>query len=330
VEFQVSSFEFQVLNETQGRLTNPLRIFTCMDRMRFFLNEEKSTYRKWVNVITSLLLPGLGHFLSGRKMAAIIWFLANSGISAIAALLFVLPYTRSIVPAIATWLIGFLLWLWIAVDSCRKPIPRLSFRAWAGIGLAIIVMPIVLLSPRALSFKTFSIPTPAMMPTLMGNRKSPDGRMLKGDSVVVGRWSYRGRSPKRGDMIVFRTDAIAAPARERFQIPARELFVKRVVGLPGERVSIQPPSVYVNGNKVSEPKIFENFFSQTNALNSLPTRASEVQTNEVQLGPDEYYVVGDNVANSLDSRYFGPIKSGHFVGKVLGILWPLERRAFVQ
>jgi len=311
-------------------LTSEPAVSTCKARMSLFLNEEKSACRKWVNVITSTLLPGLGHFLSKRKVSAVGWFLTSSAISAIAAFLFLLPYTQSILPAIVAWSIRFFLWLLIAVDSCRKPIPRLSFRAWAGALLAIIVLPIVLFCARAVSFKTFSIPTAAMTPTLMGNRKTADGQTVNGDSIIVNRWSYRGRSPRRGDVIVFKTDAIAMAARERFRVPSNDLYVKRVVGLPGERILIEPPSIFVNGNRVAEPKILENLFNQTNAPPGLSMGALGVQGNEVQLGPDEYYVVGDNVLNSLDSRYYGPIKSGHFVGKVLGVFWPIDRRGFVE
>jgi signal peptidase I len=55
-----------------------------------------------------------------------------------------------------------------------------------------------------------------------------------------------------------------------------------------------------------------------------------IPSTEVQLGPDEYYVLGDNIMNSLDSRYYGGIKSGHFAGKVFLIFWPPDRRGFVQ
>jgi signal peptidase I len=194
----------------------------------------------------------------------------------------------------------------------------------------ILIIPIWPGILRMLSFKVFLIPTAAMEPTLMGNRKSPDGQRLEGDHVIVNRWSYRGNSPKRGDVVVFRTDAIPEVKRDMFRIAPRDMYVKRIAGLPGERVSIQPPWIYVNGQKVVEPKILENIFSQTNVLNNPPPGVSLPQTIEVQLGPDEYFVVGDNILNSLDSRYYGPIKDGHFVGKILGIYWPPERRGFVQ
>jgi signal peptidase I len=301
-----------------------------MDRMSVSFNEEQIAYPKWVNVTTSLLLPGLGHFLSGRKSAAFFWFLANLAFSSTAVFLSILPFTTSIVPALVAWSIQLLLWIFTALESCRKPILRQSFGAWGAVCAVIIITSILSVTSRILSFKVFSIPTAAMMPTLMGNRKSPDGKTLGGDHIIVNRWSYRSHSPRRGDIAVFKTDAIALANREMFHISASDIYVKRVVGLPGERIAIQPPSIYVNGKKLIEPKIFESFFSQTNALNSLPPGVSLPQTDEVQLAPDEYFVLGDNFANSLDSRYYGPIKGGHFVGRVIGIYWPPERRGFVQ
>jgi len=292
--------------------------------------KEQSAYSKWVNFTVSLLLPGLGHFLSGRRKAGIIWFLINLALTATAISLSVLPFTKSVEPLLYAWLFKCLLWLSAAVESCNAPIPRLNFRGWGTVCLAIIAIAALQGISQMASFKVFSMPSDSMAPTLMGNRKSPDGKIIEGDQITVNRWSYRGRLPKRGDVVVFRTDAISPEKRDGFRIPTNEIFVKRVMGLPGERVAIRPPWIYVNGEKVVEPKVLENLFNLTGTYNGRPVVESMRQTSEVQLGPDEYFVLGDNIGNSFDSCSFGPIKSGRFIGRVVGIFWPPERRGFVQ
>jgi len=163
----------------------------------------------------------------------------------------------------------------------------------------------------------------------MGNRKAPDGSVLEGDEVIVNQWNYHFRGPRRGDVVVFETSAINEAKREEYRLPADEIYVKRLVGLPGERVSIRPPNIYINGERLVEPPVFKNMF-KTNDLANIPGAELKTQPDEIQLGTNEFYVVGDNIMNSLDSRYFGPIQGGHFLGKVAWIFWPPSRQGFVQ
>lgn len=168
-----------------------------------------------------------------------------------------------------------------------------------------------------------------MEPTLIGNRTGPDGHTISGDHVLVERLSYHFARPKRGDVAAFATIAIPENERDKFRVPAGDIYVKRIVGLPGEHVSVEAHSIFINGQKLIEPEIFEKILAQTNSI--VPDSAQFRGTyNDVQLRADEYYVLGDNFANSLDSRYYGPIKDGYFVGKAVWIYWPPERQGAVQ
>lgn len=102
--------------------------------------------------------------------------------------------------------------------------------------------------------------------------------------------------PRRGDVIVFR-----APNRPR------EDYIKRVVGLPGERVEIRRGQVLINGRPLKEP---------------YETRRYTGSAPAVTLGPDQVYVLGDNRPNSNDSRSFGPLSTDQIVGKALLCYWP--------
>ncbi len=104
------------------------------------------------------------------------------------------------------------------------------------------------------------------------------------------------RQPRRGDVIVF----------EYPRDPSRD-FIKRVIGLPGERVEIRQGTVYVNGAAMPEP-FGPNPGSYTAA--------------EITVGPDEVYVMGDNRNNSSDSHSWGPLPQSYIIGKAWVSYWP--------
>lgn len=137
-----------------------------------------------------------------------------------------------------------------------------------------------------------------------GNSMYPnfhDGERLLTDKV-----SYRFNPPRRGDIIVFQ----APPDRAKD-------FIKRIIALPGETVSIKEGLVFVNGRALDEFYLSEN--ANTEPGTSLP------DTKEYTLGSDEYVVMGDNRGHSSDSRSWGPIKRNEIVGKAWFIYWPPQR-----
>ena len=106
-------------------------------------------------------------------------------------------------------------------------------------------------------------------------------------------------APERGDIIVF-----------RYPLNPRENFVKRVIGLPGDRVRLERGTVYVNDEPLEEPYIsIEHATTQT-----LPERTVE---------PGTYYVLGDNRQQSDDSRHWGAVPAENIVGKVWVTYWPM-------
>jgi signal peptidase I len=114
--------------------------------------------------------------------------------------------------------------------------------------------------------------------------------------------------------------------------------VKRIAGLPGETVSIDPPYLLVNGNRITTPDIFRKMEAGENGFSgfclvsqntSIPAFLKS-STDKITLGPDEYFVLGDNTMRSLDGRHFGPIKRNAIVGKAFYIYAPANRKRKIE
>jgi signal peptidase I len=114
------------------------------------------------------------------------------------------------------------------------------------------------------------------------------------------RLTYRVRDPKRGEII-----AVVSSWDDNY------VLSKRVIGLPGEVVEVDEGTVYINGEPLAEPYL------------KIPYDSDGEYTYQ-QLGPDQYWVMGDNRGNSLDSRDFGPIQRASIRGREVGIYWPLS------
>jgi signal peptidase I len=166
---------------------------------------------------------------------------------------------------------------------------------------------------------------------------SMEDNLLVGDHLLVDKLAFAPPGSiskyllpytevKRGDIIVF-----------RYPGDIKQTFVKRAIGIPGDRIRIENKQVYRNGIKLDEPyKVHkasypdpyrDNFPSQP--YHSLSERAQEmlehnVVNGEVVVPPGSYFAMGDNRDNSLDSRYWGFVPRGNIIGKPLIIYWSYE------
>ncbi|MBK8025428.1 MAG: signal peptidase I [Chloroflexi bacterium] len=127
-----------------------------------------------------------------------------------------------------------------------------------------------------------------------------------GEYIVVSRVSYLFSDPTRGDIVVF-----------HYPNNPQQDYIKRVIGLPGDTVEIRDRQVYVNGEMLNEPYINEP------CANSCPDRVWEV-------GPDEFFVMGDNRNHSSDSRAFGMVGRQFIVGEALLRYFPINKIGSVK
>lgn len=158
---------------------------------------------------------------------------------------------------------------------------------------------------RAFVVQTFYIPSGSMLPTLQ-----------IGDRILVDKLSYRFHAVHRGDIVVFRR-----PPLEQANYAD---LVKRVIGLPGETLSLHAGHVYVNGKLLHEPWLPRGVHTYPS-----PLAASFSLNHRFTVPAGDYFVMGDNRTNSADSRYFGPISGSLIVGRVLTVIWPPSHATWV-
>jgi signal peptidase I len=174
--------------------------------------------------------------------------------------------------------------------------------------------------------QAFVIPTGSMEDTL-----------LIGDHLLVDKLAYSPYGPvshhilpytdvKRGDIIVF-----------RYPVDIRQTFVKRAIGVPGDRIRLVDKQLILNGNRVNEPYVYhkteyidsyrDNFPGEPNvhvAESAMDMLMNHVQGGEVVVPPGFVFAMGDNRDSSLDSRYWGFVPRDNIIGKPLIIYWSYD------
>lgn len=182
-------------------------------------------------------------------------------------------------------------------NTSGQPIttPQHSENPWVE-GLKTIGLSVVL----ALGIRTFVaearyIPSESMLPTLEVN-----------DRLIVEKVSYHFKGPNRGDIVVFQpTDQL------KQQNPSlKDAFIKRVIGLPGEKVEVINERVYINDEPIQESYI-----------ESPP----DYQWGPEVVPPGSYLVLGDNRNNSYDSHFWGYVPKDNIIGRAVVRFWPPAR-----
>jgi signal peptidase I len=179
---------------------------------------------------------------------------------------------------------------------------RILLQASVVVALAVVIA-IVL---RTFVVGTYLIPSGSMEPTLMIN-----------DRIMVDKLSYHFHGIHRGDIVVFST-----PPAENCGGPPVADLVKRVIGLPGETISLSNGAVYIDGKLLAEP-----WFAPGTEPPTTPGPSQEPYAlkHPFKVPAGHVYVMGDNRTISCDSRYWGPILESSIVGKVDLRFWPLSR-----
>jgi signal peptidase I len=173
-----------------------------------------------------------------------------------------------------------------------------------ALGLALLI--------QAFLVKPFRIPSESMVPTLEINQR-----------VLVDRVSFRFSDPERGDIVVFKppegadvnTCGVNKPDNQPCPKPTEDKsdtnFIKRVVGEPGDRLSVRRGIVYIDGKPLDE--------EYANPSANCATCNLE---KAIEIPPDHYFMMGDNRGASADSREWGPVPKKWIIGNAFGTYWP--------
>lgn len=148
------------------------------------------------------------------------------------------------------------------------------------------------------------------------------GRVRQGDHIFVNKVLYHFTRPKRGQIIVFDTNYI--PGKEFLGILPDTFYIKRLVGLSGETISIRDRHLVVDGRPVEEPFAFKRLVTDPRYRGYVTRPGSRLpnETAEIRLGDRQFLPFGDNTTSSLDGRYFGPVTEKALVGPSFFVYWP--------
>lgn len=156
---------------------------------------------------------------------------------------------------------------------------------WRSLGTLALQLAVLALLVAAFFMRT---------PQVSGISMEP--HISSGEYVLINTFAYRIAPPRRGDIVAFRRND-----------DARAIFIKRIVGLPGDRVRIDRGAVSIDGRLLDEPYVA---FRDSRSFAEVTVPAGSV------------FVLGDNRADSEDSRFFGPVSDDRLIGRALAGVWP--------
>lgn len=176
---------------------------------------------------------------------------------------------------------------------------------------ALVIAICIAMVIRTFVVQAFKIPTGSMEPTLHGDER-------KGDRIFVNKFIYWYKEPMRGDIMVFKTKGIVGLDQDKD-------YIKRVIALPGETVEIKDGNIFINDVHIKDEIIDSIEYDNTGAYAPYGVLGTKVKV------PDNmYFVLGDNSANSKDSRYWGFVPKKNIKGKAILIYWPFSRASILK
>jgi signal peptidase I len=206
--------------------------------------------------------------------------------------------------ALAVALVLALAWVALSPDAAVR---RQRLRSVLDVVGTLLVAGLIAFVVQLWVIKPYRVPSPSMVRTLRVD-----------DRVIAARFWYRFSDPARGEIIVFHPNGVGEQAEQSTHV-ASVTFVKRLIGMPGEWIEARGGHVQVC--QAPPPK-------QCTRLKEPYVSSAQVDFGPIHIPQGRYFMMGDNRADSDDSRVWGPVRKSQLIGRVFTIYWPLTRIAF--
>ncbi|MFI5271762.1 MAG: signal peptidase I [Ktedonobacterales bacterium] len=201
----------------------------------------------------------------------------------------------------------------------RRPVAKPKPKNFTREVIETIVLTLLIFFAVHFSIQPYQVDGPSMQPGLVSDCDQPHPTHC--ERVLVNLLAYDFATPAHADVVVFYPPTNTA--RDCSGSDAtRECYVKRIIGVPGDTIQITPTSVLVNGVALKEPYIANA--GSAAALGSQTDGYCAEATQPIKLGQNEYWMMGDNRTDSVDSRCFGPVARQSIIGKADAIVWPFD------
>jgi signal peptidase I len=223
-------------------------------------------------------------------------------------------------------------------QRAEEAAPRLANTVWEQVSTLLVAV-VIALGIRSFVVEPYRIPSGSMLPTLLVGDHLFVNKFIYGVKLPFSDWRSPGlREPERGDVVVFtvaQQGQQTFPADLRPDLP-REEFVKRIIGLPGDRIDFRSGRVFVNGDPIEPRALGETFVDDAgNPLDVSEVKLgdhsfqilddphvafpSPVETVTVEAG--RYFMLGDNRDHSKDSRFWGSVRLAEIKGPAFILYW---------
>ena len=241
-------------------------------------------------------------------------FLISSSVFAVMLGLVLIDKTNTIsdsteflaIPIVATWFTSFVVWMIFLIANSRVGKFLKPKASTSRLGKIVKIIAIIVFSFVILFFVIYLL--------ILRPHKTTGGSMTpnftSGEYVLSEKVTYYFNAPKRGDVIVFKR-----PDYENQE------FFARIVGLPGDYISIRKDHVYINNKILEEPYIGANLKTATGSF---------IGEANLFIPEDKYFVLGDNRSHSNDSRSYGFVAKKDIKGRFFYIYWPKAKTGFVS
>lgn len=276
------------------------------------LEVKDKAHSPWLGVVLSIFVSGAGQFYSGRRSSGIRWFIVLN----LAYFLCLWLSASSWIPtpiSIVAGLLVFVAWL-LMLRNSYAAVDHRGILEWLTtlIVLALLAMlPTVEIRLMLPLFQAFKVPTASMEPTIRGASGADSNG--SGDHVFLDKCAYRFRKPQVGDIVGIEMTGFSDA------FPHSTLYLRRVVGVPGDKIEVNGRTLHRNGQPVEE-----------NYTQFVDPNSVYEHYGPFMLLPNHYFLMADNRDNSQDSRWWGPIPEARIVGKLSRIYWPLNRAGSVH